>query len=191
MNNLNVEKLLKQIEDENIDPGYQIRCIGKILEEFYNKYEKKPILKFKKNNSKAILPKYQNKGDACFDFHALIENEAGYVILDPNSQVAIPTGLSAVIPEGYEIQVRPRSGMAFKHKITITNSPGTIDEHYRNFILVLLFNLGKESIIINNGDRIAQGKLSKVYEPEIIEIDDFSEEEKNNDRGGGFGSTGT
>ena len=85
------------------------------------------LIRVKKIHPDAIIPKYQKNGDAGFDFHALIENNLGYIVINSKSQYVVRTGISCSIPNGYEIQVRPRSGLAFKYKITVTNSPGTID----------------------------------------------------------------
>jgi deoxyuridine 5'-triphosphate nucleotidohydrolase len=90
-------------------------------------YKNNVKVKVKKLDPKAIIPKYQREGDAGFDFHALIDNDLGYVMVEPKSQMIIRTGISCTIPEGHEIQVRPRSGLAYKYQITVTNSPGTID----------------------------------------------------------------
>jgi len=108
-------------------------------------------------------------------------------IVGPGKQRIIDTGLSVAVPEGYELQVRPRSGLSFKHKITVTNSPGTIDSDYRGEIKIIIFNLGEEDFVINKGDRIAQGVVNKIEQFDIQEVDDLDETERG---GGGFGSTG-
>jgi len=162
----------------------------------FMKNRDKNILKFKKNHPNAIIPRYQNKGDAGFDFHAVIDehNSTGkkvdFITLFPKEQIIIDTGLSCSFHEGYEMQIRPRSGIARKKGITITNSPGTIDSHFKDSIEIILYNSGNEPFIIKNGDRIAQGVMNKLPLFEIKEIKEFSEEDKKNDRGGGFGSTG-
>ena len=108
-------------------------------------------------------------------------------IVGPGKQRIIDTGLSVAVPEGYELQVRPRSGLSFKHKITVTNSPGTINSDYRGEIKIIIFNLGEEDFVINKGDRIAQGVVNKIEQFDIQEVDDLDETERG---GGGFGSTG-
>lgn len=151
------------------------------------------MVKFKKLYPEAIPPQYQRIGDAGFDFYALINNELGFIDIFPQSQELIRTGISCSIPEGYEIQIRPRSGLALKNSITITNSPGTIDSGYciPNEIKIILYNLSKNSSFrVKNGDRIAQGKLSFVYCANFEEVYDIPDEDKNRDRKGGFGSTG-
>jgi len=156
-------------------------------------------LRFKKLHDSATIPEYQTSGSAGFDLHAVIDPviEKSYNIhseenwptieIYPGKQFVVKTQLSCAIPEGYEMQIRPRSGMAFKHKITVTNSPGTIDSDYRGEIMIMLYNLGDAPFEIKNGDRIAQGVISKVPQPEIVEVEELDE----TDRGvGGFGSTG-
>lgn len=136
------------------------------------------------NKSEFELPEYQTKGSAGLDIRANITKD---IEIAPMGRVLIPTGLFVEIPEGYEIQVRPRSGLAIKKGITVLNSPGTIDSDYRGEINVILVNLSYEFQIIEPGDRIAQLVLAKV---EKIKWD-ISEELTDTDRGiGGFGSTG-
>jgi len=147
-------------------------------------------VKVKKIDPRAIIPKYQNDGDAGFDFHALIDNDLGYVVVEPKSQMIIRTGISCTIPRGYEIQVRPRSGLAYKYEITVTNSPGTIDSGYviPNEIKIIIYNLSGKNFSIKNEDRIAQGVLGLVPTAIFNEVEIEEDEDRN--RGGGFGSTG-
>ncbi len=165
-------------------------------------------IKFKKLDEEAIIPKYQTKGSAGFDFHALVDTDnpcysiitatniknepvdVPCLLIEPNSQCFVSTGLAVVVPDGYEMQIRPRSGLALKHSITIVNSPGTLDSDYRKVIKVILFNLGKKNVCIFEGDRIAQGVINQVEQADIIEIAEFSDDDVKKDRGGGFGSTG-
>jgi dUTP pyrophosphatase len=149
-------------------------------------------VKVKKVHQKAIIPKYQSDGASGFDFHALIDNKVGYVILEPKSQAIIRTGISFSIPENYEVQVRPRSGLAFKSEITITNSPGTLDSDFTipNEILIIVYNLSNKSVVISDKDRIAQGVLQFVPKAEFVKVFSEDDEDKNRNRGGGFGSTG-
>ena len=148
-------------------------------------------VKVKKLDPRATVPKYQNEGDAGFDFHALLEEGLEYIKIEPMQQKIVNTGISCTIPVGYEIQVRPRSGLAFKYEITVTNSPGTVDSGYviPNEIKIIIKNLSSDkAFIIKHGDRIAQGVLSTVPMAVFEEVEDDDNEDRN--RGGGFGSTG-
>ncbi len=148
-------------------------------------------IKVKKLNDRAIVPCYQRGGDAGFDFHALIDDPSGYIVVKPGEQILISTGISCTIPVGYEIQIRPRSGLAYKSEITITNSPGTIDSGYviPNEIKIIIKNLSaSKSFVIHDGDRIAQGVLNRVPIAVFTEVNCDEDHERN--RGGGFGSTG-
>ena len=130
------------------------------------------------------LPAYKTEGSAGMDICAAINEK---IIVKPNSLDLIPTNISVEIPEGFEIQVRPRSGLAAKHSIGLLNSPGTIDSDYRGEIKIILMNFGKEEFEINPGDRIAQLVLAKTYKADFVE----SKKLKLTDRGdGGFGHTG-
>ena len=129
-------------------------------------------------------PSYATKGSAGMDVYAALEKP---VTLSPQKIEMIPTNISVEIPEGYEIQVRPRSGLAAKHGIGILNSPGTIDSDYRGEIKIIIINFGKEDFIIQPAERIAQLVVSKVYIANLTE----STELNNTSRGeGGFGHTG-
>jgi dUTP pyrophosphatase len=114
----------------------------------------------------------------------------GVIILEPNSRVLIPSGLRFNIPPGYELQIRPRSGLAIKNGITVLNTPGTIDADFRGEVCIILYNSSTLPFSINHGDRIAQGVFSKVLLPdfeEVFNIKDLDETERGE---GGFGSTG-
>ena len=130
------------------------------------------------------LPHYATDGSAGMDVRAAIDDD---IILKSGQVNLIPTNLKVEIPEGFEIQVRPRSGLAAKHGIGILNSPGTIDSDYRGEVKVILFNFGKEDFIIKRGDRIAQMVLSKFYTAELNEQEDLSDSSRGE---GGFGHTG-
>ena len=134
------------------------------------------------------LPKYETLGSAGMDVRAMLSEP---IILSPGSSVIVPTGLHVEIPQGYEIQVRSRSGLAAKKRVFVLNSPGTIDSDYRNGIGVILMNLSKFDFVIENGDRIAQLVLNEVPQINwvpVTTLDDLS----STDRGmGGFGSTNT
>ncbi|PJA96539.1 MAG: dUTP diphosphatase, partial [Ignavibacteriales bacterium CG_4_9_14_3_um_filter_34_10] len=114
------------------------------------------------------IPEYSTTGSAGMDIRAAIENE---MVLKTGGFGLIPTNLIFEIPDGFEIQVRPRSGLAVKHGIGVLNSPGTIDSDYRGEVKIILFNFSKEDFVIKRGDRIAQIILSKVYRAEIEETD--------------------
>lgn len=132
----------------------------------------------------AVIPEYKTLGAAGADICALLENS---ITIKPFERAMIPTGLFFEIPVGYEIQVRPRSGLAAKNGVTVLNTPGTIDSDYRGEVKVILINLGKEDFVINNGDRIAQMIVAPVTIGNFIKTDKLSETERGE---GGFGSTG-
>lgn len=139
-------------------------------------------MKIKKLCSNAIIPKYQTKCSAGLDLHSIEDVE-----LIPNERKLIGTGLAMEIPIGFEGQVRPRSGLAVKHGITVLNSPGTIDSDFRGEVKVILINHSDKSFMINEGDRIAQLIISSVKQVEIEEVKELTETERGE---GGFGSTG-
>ena len=152
------------------------------------------------NKSSNELPKYAHKGDAGFDLRANVEEiendnylfnairfNTTKIILNPGGRVLIPTGLYMAIPEGYELQIRPRSGLALNHGITVVNTPGTIDAVYRGNIGVILKNDGTEPFIIEQGDRIAQGVLNKVEEANLIEAESLDETDRSDS---GYGKSG-
>jgi dUTP pyrophosphatase len=130
------------------------------------------------------LPHYTTNGSAGMDVRAALEDE---FILKAGAVDLVPTNLVVEIPEGFEIQVRPRSGLAIKHGIGILNSPGTIDSDYRGEIKIILMNFSKEDFVIKRGDRIAQLVLSKVYKADLEEKSDLQETKRGE---GGFGHTG-
>ena len=139
----------------------------------------------KRTTKKIKLPVYKTTGSAGMDIEANIEND---IIINPGEKKLIPTGISVVIPENYEIQIRPRSGLAINNGISVLNTPGTIDSDYRGEIKVILINLGKEIFKIKNGERIAQIVLTPVVHAKFKEVNELP----NSPRGkGGFGSTGT
>lgn len=130
------------------------------------------------------LPSYESKFAAGVDIRAALEEP---VELQPGRRKLIPTGLKMALPEGYEAQIRPRSGLAYRNGITMLNTPGTIDADYRGEVKVLAVNLGDEPFIIKHGDRIAQMVIAPVTQAEIEEVKNLSETERAD---GGFGSTG-
>jgi dUTP pyrophosphatase len=146
--------------------------------------ETAPMLRVKKKDEKVPLPKYETEGSAGLDIRAFIPCD---LVIQPMGRAKIPTGLFLEIPDGYEAQVRPRSGLASKWGITVLNSPGTIDSDYRGELEVILINTGSESFTVKNGDRIAQMIISPVVRVSISEVDRLSETRRGS---GGFGSTG-
>ena len=144
-------------------------------------------IKFKRFDEKFIdikLPAYSTPGSSGMDVRAAVEED---MVIKSGEVVLVPTNLSVEIPVGFEIQVRPRSGLAAKFGIGILNSPGTIDADYRGEIKIIMMNFGREDFKISRGDRIAQLVVSKVYIARLEETDELS----NSQRGeGGFGHTG-
>jgi dUTP pyrophosphatase len=131
-----------------------------------------------------FLPRYMTDGSSGMDLFASLEEE---VVLEPGERRLIPAGISLAIPEGFEGQVRPRSGLAAQKGIGLVNGPGTIDADYRGEICVLLINFGKEPFRIRDGERIAQMVLSPVFRAVLEEVEDLPQTQR---QGGGFGHTG-
>ena len=136
------------------------------------------------NRSHKQLPAYATAQSAGMDLRADIDEP---VTLRPLERKLIKTGLYIALPEGYEAQVRPRSGLALKHGVTVLNTPGTIDADYRGEIGVLLVNLSQEEFVINDGERIAQMVITKHEQGEFVEVDELDETERGT---GGYGHTG-
>lgn len=130
------------------------------------------------------LPVYATHGSAGLDIAAAVKEE---MIIPKGKIRLVPTDFSVEIPEGYEIQVRPRSGLALKHGITVLNSPGTIDSDYRGEVKIILINLGEEDYKISRGERIAQLVVSKVYQARFSEADNLNDSHRGE---GGFGHSG-
>lgn len=145
---------------------------------------KRVIVKYKKFDKEkdVFIPEYKTEGSSGMDLMSIEE-----LVLSPMGTITVRTNLSVEIPDGYEIQIRSRSGLAVKHGVIVLNSPGTIDSDYRGEIKVILHNTGPEDFDVNIGERIAQMVLAKVEKMELYE-DKLSETERNH---GGFGSTGT
>ena len=134
------------------------------------------------NGCENFCPKKAHPDDAGYDLCSRID-----AVLEPLSGMAIPVGFAMELPAGYEAQIRPRSGLAAKHHITVTNSPGTVDTNYRGEIKAILYNLGREPFSIQRCDRIAQMVICELPEIELVEATELSQ----TDRGtGGFGSSG-
>ena len=138
----------------------------------------------KKLNPSVQLPSYKTSGASGMDIMAFIEKP---INLEPGKSCLVPTGLSLAFPEEYEIQIRPRSGLAAKNNITVLNTPGTIDSDYRGELKIILFNHGKENFLINNNDRVAQMILTPIIKMELHETEELPETVRGE---GGFGSTG-
>ena len=138
----------------------------------------------KRLSKEVTLPKYETDGSSGLDLAAFIDKN---IEIKPGKSVIIPTGLAVAIPKNFEIQIRPRSGLAAKNQISVLNTPGTIDADYRGEVKVILINLGNKSFIIENGLRIAQMVLCPIIKAKLKEVDSL----QNTKRGsGGFGSTG-
>jgi dUTP pyrophosphatase len=137
-----------------------------------------------KKDQPASIPRYMTPGASGMDLFASLEKE---VTLEPGERRLIPTGIAVAIPEGFEGQVRPRSGLAIQKGIGIVNGPGTIDSDYRGEIGVLLINFGKEPFTIRHGERIAQMVISQVLRAALEEVDELPTTRR---QGGGFGHTG-
>ena len=138
----------------------------------------------KKLNPFAQLPSYKSNGASGMDLMACIEKS---IVLEPGKSCLVPTGLSVAFPEKYEIQIRPRSGLASKNNISVLNTPGTIDSDYRGELKIILFNHSNENFIIKNKDRVAQMVLTPIMK---IKLEETNELPKSIRGEGGFGSTG-
>ena len=139
----------------------------------------------KRLSKEVSLPKYETNGSSGMDLAADIDAN---INIDPGKTAIIPTGLALSIPKGFEVQIRPRSGLAAKQKISVLNTPGTIDADYRGEIKVILINLGPEPFKVEKGLRIAQMVVCPIVQAQLKEVDDLKQTERGE---GGFGSTGT
>ena len=137
------------------------------------------------NTSNNPMPAYETKNSAGMDLRAYLPE--GPITLEPMQRGLVPTGLYMEIPDGYDGQVRPRSGLAIKSGITVLNSPGTIDADYRGQVCVILINLSDKSFVINSGDRIAQLIIARCEQAEPVQVETLTETERG---AGGFGHTG-
>jgi dUTP pyrophosphatase len=142
-------------------------------------------IKIKKLSDDVLTPKYETPGSSGMDLAAYINKN---IIINPGEKALVPTGFSLSVPQNYEVQIRPRSGLAVKKGITVLNTPGTIDSDYRGEIKVVLINLSKDIFIVKNGERIAQMVVCPVEKVSMQEVRDLSETDRGKD---GFGSTGT
>ena len=149
-------------------------------------FDKNPPMEVRiTNRSKHDLPAYQTTASAGMDLRANLDEA---ITLKPLQRTLIPTGLFMELPVGYEAQIRPRSGLAFKHGLTVLNSPGTIDADYRGEIKVLLVNISEAPVVIENGERIAQMVIARHESVEWINVEVLNETQRG---AGGFGSSGT
>ncbi len=142
-------------------------------------------IQIKRFSKKVLIPKYETAGSSGMDIAAFVEND---IVIQPGEKALIPTGFTLAIPKGYEVQIRPRSGLAAKKSISVLNTPGTIDSDYRGEIIVILMNFGKEKFIVENGSRIAQMVVCPIEHVTLHEVKDLTETKRGK---GGFGSTGT
>ena len=131
------------------------------------------------------LPRYMTPQSSGMDIFAAVTDD---VILEPGKIELLPSGFAMALPSGFEAQIRPRSGLAVKHGIGIINAPGTIDADYRGEVMIALINLGREPYTVQRGDRIAQMVINKVYQAEVLEVNQLEETDRNT---GGFGHTGS
>lgn len=142
----------------------------------------KVIVKWMRIHAEAVIPDYVYDGDAGFDL-AIVED----VTLKPFEKKAVRTGLKVELPRGYEMQIRPRSGISLRMPLLIANTPGTIDSNYRGEIKIILWNISTDTIILQSGMRIAQGVIAVLPEVKHVEVEELTETKRNQK---GFGSTG-
>jgi dUTP pyrophosphatase len=141
-------------------------------------------IRIKRLRPGARIPRRQTPGASGWDLHACLEEP---LRLRPGQRVSVPTGLAVALPPGYELQIRPRSGLALRHGLTLLNAPGTVDSDYRGEIRVILVHQGEEEVVIRPGDRIAQMVLSRVPQAVLEEVEELDETLRGS---GGFGHTG-
>ena len=142
-------------------------------------------IQIKKLSNEVLTPKYETLGSSGMDIAAYTEQD---IIINSGNRALIPTGFSLSVPQGYEIQIRPRSGIAIKKGITVLNTPGTIDSDYRGEIKVVLINLSEDKFTVKNGERIAQMVICPIEQVSVEEVEELPETGRGT---GGFGSTGT
>jgi dUTP pyrophosphatase len=180
------EEIIKSMGNLGIDTT-MMEDINKIKMSDFNQDNPKMIVEFV-NKSEHESPMYQHDDDSGFDLRANIPGDK--LTLKPLDRMAVPTGLHFGLPEGYELQIRPRSGLAYNHGITVLNTPGTVDRGYTGEVKIILINLSKEDFVINDGDRIAQGVINGILTQrwaDFTRVDELSETSRSD---GGFGSTG-
>lgn len=147
-----------------------------------------PVVRFRRlaGNADLPVPAYATAGAAGFDLRAAVPDDAP-LLLRPGERHLVPVGFACAVPHGYEMQVRPRSGLAVKHGVSVANSPGTVDSDYRGPLMVCLVNFGAETFAISRGDRIAQAVIAPAPQLTLIEVEDLDATSRGE---GGFGSTG-
>ncbi len=147
-----------------------------------------PVVRFRRldGNPDLPIPAYATTGAAGFDLRAAIPDGAPAVLM-PGERLLVPTGFACAVPHGYEMQVRPRSGLATRHGVAVVNSPGTVDSDYRGPLLVCLINLGAEPFALRRGDRIAQAVVAPAPQLILVEVEDLDDTARGER---GFGSTG-
>lgn len=147
-----------------------------------------PVVRFRRleGNADLPIPAYATEGAAGFDLRAAVPGDAP-LLLQPGERVLVPIGFACAVPHGYEMQVRPRSGLAVRHGVSVANSPGTVDSDYRGPLMVCLVNFGSEPFPIRRGDRIAQAVVAPAPQLTLIEVDALDATLRGE---GGFGSTG-
>lgn len=184
--NVNPKDMMKEVMDIQKDANL-LKDLSQLQMEDMNPDPQRIPVKFI-NKSKHEDPKFQHKDDSGFDLRANIPGDT--LTLRPMGRLAVPTGLYFELPEHYELQVRPRSGLAYNHGITVLNTPGTVDRGYRGEIKIILINLGEKDFIIQDGDRIAQGVINGIlsqYWSDFIRVNEVADSERADN---GFGSTG-
>ena len=142
------------------------------------------LVRRKEGTDDLPLPRYMSDGASGMDLHAAVEGE---MTIEPGQVGLVPTGLHIALPPGYEAQVRPRSGLALKSRVTVLNAPGTVDSDYRAEVGIILANLGNAPFVVKRGMRIAQMVICRVQHAEVVEVEELDETER---QFGGFGSTG-
>lgn len=155
------------------------------MEDEINKMVKTKIIKVELTNQDSVLPKYAYPSDSGFDLHASEE-----VIIGPFGRALVPTGLKVSFEEGYEIQVRPKSGLAIKQGLTVLNTPGTVDQGYTGEIQVIVFNTNNTTVTIPKGMKVGQGVLCPVVQGKYVQFEQVSNIEEKDRGNNGFGSTG-
>lgn len=142
------------------------------------------VIKLKKLKDDATLPKYMTDASAGMDLYSANDED---ILLTPGSRALVPTGIAIAIPIGYEAQIRPRSGLALKHGVTLVNTPGTIDADYRGEVMAIMINHGDKPFVVSKGMRIAQMVIAKIHKARMVVSETLDETKRGS---GGFGHTG-
>jgi dUTP pyrophosphatase len=188
IDNLFSKDLSNEEDNDDIDLSSMFSNLGfsfEDLEKGFDEYQPTMPLRYSKSNVDAIDPEYAYPTDSGFDLYSTEE-----ITIESFGRALIPTGLHFDIPDGYEIQVRSKSGLALKQGLMVLNSPGTVDQGYTGEIKIILFNTSKDSIIIKKGQKVAQGVLAPVVSGkwlELIKVDNIEGKDRSDN---GFGSTG-